>query len=436
MPRTTNTILDRINITSPCSADWDSMTGNREVRFCLHCSRHVNNLSEMTRKQALSLVARSKGRLCVRYKRRPDGRVETAQPDRQLYQIKRRVSRLAAGAFTAALGLCSSVAAQTPSTNERRAWDGVEIADPYDSARPIISGSGSATLKGTITDPNGAVIPGATMTLVNEKTAQEQTTITNSDGAYQFQYLEAGTYTLKSEATGFDKSENTGIGLQSGQEQNVDISAGVSTETETTMGVMVMSSPPDDPLVAAASENDLEKVKALIAAGVEVNRRDENTETTALDEAVDHGNRQMVRALLDAGAEVNARNDDGWTALMRMDEDATAELVWDMVAAGAKINHRDADGDTALILAASRSLPEVVRALLNAGARVNAKNKEGETALMKAAEAGDLESVNLLIDSGADINRKNSSGETALKLAEDNEQEDVVEQLEAYSASK
>jgi hypothetical protein len=435
MPKTTTTILDRINIASPCSADWDSMTGNREVRFCQHCSKHVNNISEMTRKQALALVARSKGRLCVRINRRPDGRIQTASPDSQLYQIKRRVSRLAAGAFTAALGLCSSVAAQTPSPTGERTLSGVEITDLYDSARPVISGSGSATLAGTITDPNGAVIPGATVTLVNNRATQQQTTITDSAGQYYFQYLEAGTYTLKFEAANFRTIENS-VELQTGQDQNVDISAGVSTDIETTMGVVAFSPSPDNPLVAAASENDLEKVTALIAAGVDVNRRDENTETTALDEAVDHGNRQMVRALLDAGAEVNARNDYGWTALMRVDEDATEELVWDLVAAGAKINLKDTEGDTALMRVASRSKPELVRGLINAGARVNAKNKEGETALMKAAAAGDLESVNLLIESGADINRKNNSGQTALKLAEDNEHEDVVEQLEAYSASR
>src|SRR5918998_930756 len=114
MPKVSTTILDRISIPSPCSADWDEMTGNEQVRFCLHCSKQVNNLSQMTRKQALELVARSKGRLCVRYYRRPDGRVQTVStPHNQLYQIKRRASLLATGAFTAVLGLASGIAAQT-----------------------------------------------------------------------------------------------------------------------------------------------------------------------------------------------------------------------------------------------------------------------------------------------------------------------------------
>jgi hypothetical protein len=440
MPRntTTTTLLDRINISSPCSADWDSMVGNREVRFCLHCSKHVNNLSEMTRKQAMELVARSRGQICLRINRRPDGHVQLAGHDNQLYQIKRRASRLAAGAFTAALSLCSSAVAQTPSSGEQPALSGVEVAAPYDNARPIASGGAGISLAGTITDPMGAVIPGATVRLVNEKTEQEQTTISDSEGQYLFQSQEAGIYTLKVEAMYFNKLERHGLELQAAQGQSVDVKVDVSVDVAMegmTMGIVAMS-PPDDPLVAAASENDLSKVKELIAAGVEVNRRDENTETTALDEAVEHGNRQMVRALLDAGAEINARSNYGWTALMRLNEDATEELVWDLIAAGAKVNLRDKGGDTALIVAASRSQPEVVRALLNAGAKVNAKNKEGETALMKAAAEGKLESVKLLIAFGAEINRKNNNGETALKLAEDGEHQTVVEQLEAYSASK
>ena len=44
MPERTDA-LDRIRVASPCSADWDEMTGNDEVRFCRHCSRHVHDLS-------------------------------------------------------------------------------------------------------------------------------------------------------------------------------------------------------------------------------------------------------------------------------------------------------------------------------------------------------------------------------------------------------
>ncbi len=43
--------VDQISIASPCKADWNSMSGNDEVRFCEHCNLSVHNLSALTRKQ-------------------------------------------------------------------------------------------------------------------------------------------------------------------------------------------------------------------------------------------------------------------------------------------------------------------------------------------------------------------------------------------------
>jgi len=37
--------LKNLTIPSPCTADWDSMIGNDQVRFCGHCSLKVHNLS-------------------------------------------------------------------------------------------------------------------------------------------------------------------------------------------------------------------------------------------------------------------------------------------------------------------------------------------------------------------------------------------------------
>ena len=119
---------------------------------------------------------------------------------------------------------------------------------------------------------------------------------------------------------------------------------------------------------------------------------------------------------------------------MRIDEDATAGLVWDLVSAGARVNMKDVDGDTALILAAYWNKGEVLKALLDAGARVNAKNLSGQTALMNAANQGNLENVKLLFNAGVDINRRNKDGATALSLAQESEQKDVVEFLKAHNA--
>ena len=100
--------FDRMIIPAPCDADWDSMIGNEQVRFCEHCNLHVTNFSSMTRQEAMRQVARSEGRLCVRFVWRIDGSIAAKQSEKKLHQISRRVSRLAAGAFSATLSLTSA----------------------------------------------------------------------------------------------------------------------------------------------------------------------------------------------------------------------------------------------------------------------------------------------------------------------------------------
>ena len=104
--------LHRLTVSSPCSQDWNAMIGNDQVRFCEHCSLNVHNISQMTRAKALRLVETSKGRICVRYYRDTNGTVATRSVSPRLYQLGRRVSRVAAGAFSATLSLSAAVAQQ------------------------------------------------------------------------------------------------------------------------------------------------------------------------------------------------------------------------------------------------------------------------------------------------------------------------------------
>ena len=47
----------------------------------------------------------------------------------------------------------------------------------------------TATVSGTISDPNGAVVPGATVTALSKETGQTKTAITNDDGNYTITFL-------------------------------------------------------------------------------------------------------------------------------------------------------------------------------------------------------------------------------------------------------
>lgn len=86
-------VLDQISIAAPCSASWDEMSGDDRIRFCSHCQQNVYHLSGMSREQAVALVQAREGRLCVRFYRRADGTVMTADCPQGLREIRDRVMR-------------------------------------------------------------------------------------------------------------------------------------------------------------------------------------------------------------------------------------------------------------------------------------------------------------------------------------------------------
>src|SRR6266481_2170497 len=69
---------------------------------------------------------------------------------------------------------------------------------------PAVLGQGSsATLSGTVTDQNGAIVPGVSITVLNLSTASKRETITNEQGSFTVPLIPPGTYTIKARGAGF-----------------------------------------------------------------------------------------------------------------------------------------------------------------------------------------------------------------------------------------
>jgi hypothetical protein len=77
---------------------------------------------------------------------------------------------------------------------------------------PIASRAQQATtsLNGTVTDPSGSVLPGATVTITRNGTGQVLTATTNARGEYQFSQLNPGSWTVTVSATGFADQSKVG----------------------------------------------------------------------------------------------------------------------------------------------------------------------------------------------------------------------------------
>ena len=67
----------------------------------------------------------------------------------------------------------------------------------------------TSRVTGTVTDTNGATVSGATVTLTNDGTAVSLTTTTSDQGAYVFDLIQAGSYSVTVEKQGFKKFIST-----------------------------------------------------------------------------------------------------------------------------------------------------------------------------------------------------------------------------------
>jgi hypothetical protein len=110
-------LLDTLQIASPCSARWEEMAGDYRSRLCGQCSHKVHNISGMTRPEAEAFLARSfnadgtpsNGRVCMRFYRRADGTILTADCPVGLAALRAKARRTFVRC-AAAIGLTSLVA--------------------------------------------------------------------------------------------------------------------------------------------------------------------------------------------------------------------------------------------------------------------------------------------------------------------------------------
>lgn len=105
--------LDVIEVQNPCTESWEGMRGDGPVRFCGLCKLNVYNLSAMTEDEAEETIREREGRLCVRFYKRADGTVSTADCAPMRFAALRRTARRtmtgAAALLVALLGLITSL---------------------------------------------------------------------------------------------------------------------------------------------------------------------------------------------------------------------------------------------------------------------------------------------------------------------------------------
>src|ERR1700761_5770867 len=93
-----------------------------------------------------------------------------------------------------------------------------------------------ASISGTVTDPTGALIPNAQVTLTDNATNATQTATSNSDGVYNFAQLAPDKFTLTATAPGFTKKVLQNVTIIPEQANSIDLQLALG-DTATTVTV-------------------------------------------------------------------------------------------------------------------------------------------------------------------------------------------------------
>src|SRR3954471_5692072 len=186
----------------------------------------------------------------------------------------------------------------------------------------------------------------------------------------------------------------------------------------------------------AASNDDVELVRALVKAGANVKLKNQFG-TSALTEAAIVGSAPIIDVLLKAGADPNTKNPEGETPLMAAARSGKVPAAKVLMEAGADVNAKEEfGGQSALMWAAAQSQAEMVKFLASHGADVNARgltrnwerkviteprpkdmNQGGFTALLYAAREGCVDCAKYLAAGGADLDMQDPHGVAPLNMA-------------------
>ena len=96
---------------------------------------------------------------------------------------------------------------------------------------PAFSQVSTASLAGNVSDPSGALIPGALVVLKSTGTGVERRASSNANGAYSFDFLPIGAYSLEVTASGFQGQRQANILLNTADVLRVDFQLKLSTDT-------------------------------------------------------------------------------------------------------------------------------------------------------------------------------------------------------------
>jgi hypothetical protein len=233
--------LANLRIASPCKERWADMIGDDRVRVCNGCERPVFDLSEMTRAEAEAVLATRGVTPCVRFYRRADGTVMTADCGSGARR-KVRIAAIAAG--TVLLGASPAMA------------DPAGLSPPVEAQADAHRGAIQGVIKDAAT---GEPLIGVTIVITGP--GQSEPAISDETGFYRVSSLTPGDYLAtfyyndivverRHIAVGVGTTTPVFVQLDSDASPTIvldDYTMGLPPEPE--MGVIIDTTPPHRPVI-------------------------------------------------------------------------------------------------------------------------------------------------------------------------------------------
>jgi len=94
-------------------------------------------------------------------------------------------------------------------------------------------GETTSAIVGSVVDPAGAAVPGATVTVTNVENGLMRSVKTDDSGRFSFPQLKPGVYSVKAEADRFESRQNDSVSAGLGQRQTVDFRLNIASASET-----------------------------------------------------------------------------------------------------------------------------------------------------------------------------------------------------------
>jgi len=201
------------------------------------------------------------------------------------------------------------------------------------------------------------------------------------------------------------------------------------TSSSTSYGVDTRDFEQNTPLITAANDGNLEKVKELLGQGAHPDSQNIHGHTPLLS-ALTRGNLQIAALLITRGANVHLTTLEGGSPLHFAA--IRDETLVQSLANGAFLNVADDEGDTVLHWVIREQNHTMLGYLLQKGCNPDIANEDGETPLHLAASLGEDLHVDCLLKHGANATLLDSNGLTPLDAALESGEKKVIALLSPF----